>query len=77
MERTNQILIREKNEYDKNFYEIQNELNMLKNLISEREKNLESKVNEEYEELDTEKINEELQQLRKLVKMRDIRCPHI
>jgi hypothetical protein len=77
LERTNQILIKEKNENDKNYYEIQNELNMIKNIVNEREKNLESKINEEYDEPDTEKINEELQQLRNLVKTRNEECDEI
>ena len=38
---------------------------------------MENKANEEYDELDTEKINEELQQLRKLVKMRNEECDEI
>ena len=45
--------------------------------VNEREKNLESKINEEYDEPDTEKINEELQQLRNLVKTRNEECDEI
>jgi hypothetical protein len=50
---------------------------MVKNIVNEREKNLESKINEEYDEPDTEKINEELQQLRNLVKTRNEECDEI
>ena len=74
LEKTNQILIREKNDFNKNYYEMQNELNMIKNLMHEKENKT---YGENEDELDTEKISEELQQLRELVRKRNEECDEI
>ena len=50
LEKTNQILIKEKNDFNKNYYEMQDELNMVKNLMREKEmKNSEEDMKLEYE----------------------------
>ena len=52
---------------------MQDELNMVKNLMREKE----MKNSEEIDDLDTEKISEELQKLRELVRKRNEECDEI
>jgi hypothetical protein len=82
LEKANQILIKEKNEATKDFQEIQNELNLLRTYLNEKEKdNLNAndsiKIGGGSLEFDNSKLNEELEQLRKYVNIRNKECDEI
>jgi hypothetical protein len=82
LEKANQILIKEKNEATKDFQEIQNELNLLRTYLNEKEKdnlnvNDSIKIGGGSLEFDNSKLNEELEQLRKYVNIRNKECDEI
>ena len=78
LEKNNQILIKEKDDYTKDFIEIQNELNMLRTILNEKENINDSiKAGGLRPENENEKINEELIQLGKYINIRNNECDEL
>ena len=78
LEKMNQILIKEKDEFSKDYIEIQNQLNILRTLLNEKENNNESKkAGGEFSENESQKINEELVQLGKYINIRNNECDEL
>ena len=78
LEKNNQILIKEKDDYTKDFIEIQNELNMLRTILNEKENINDSiKAGGVRPENENEKINEELIQLGKYINIRNNECDEL
>ena len=73
-EKNNEYLLREKNALEKNYIEVQNELNMLKNLLNQREQEIEKEMAKISYENVPESFEVQLQQLKKLIEIRNEEC---